>query len=836
MSRSKLPAQKKIDKSLRKKFLNSLASLLRVSKTEPKIPSYVFETEPIIRRPLFDRINLFDIASLSWPLRRAFRAIIQECTRKRWSIQARFELVCTKCGKEYQYKPPMQGGNYTCLAGGCGGELKPPSLDQFKIVDALIKKPNRDYNFDDLVRSTIWYDLSLDDFYWGIAFQRRPKEVKDEQTGQMRIVLEEGKVALEKMPKEVYVEDSRFIFPVADQFGHLGGYEWFCPECYGKVEGDQPVVSIMPDTPLMQQEQLKRCPRCKGLMEQTAYVQEINGVVTARFTKEEIVHGSSSRVLPSLFGNPKIITIWKIMQTILSMDDYNFEVYSEGKVGAMIGLPGYDQEEVDEINTNIEAEIKKLDKKDISTGRYERSKKIRTLMLGLKENQAPIRLQIMEDLKNMQSAEFYKMYLDGIAGVYGVTPEFVSTSEGGAGQMKLKIDVQNRTTTEQQQNIADLWNEEILPKFGVTDWILAFNPIEDRDELRAEQVVHTRAAAAFTFLQAGFQVNIGPDGKLVVTGEGHLREAEPAGSRATEAYRSMAGKPRYWMEGEPTRTTGEELMLGKEEVRIPISWYSTSQIRVWDRVYALNNDRDQVYVVVNGHEIEGTRTSAVNLNYAVASLMGEVLDYIESKIEGVPGYNKEDFKAGKDKIVLELRRDRNLATLVGLANYFDSVNLSSLAEKIDNLRMRLSQLSPSTFEVQGEPGTPTASGEMLEPLPEKNLITARAPFGIVDQEKTLYDALKRIQNWALEEVKSGKAKEKTIHEALVKAKQTIEYSYKKLVDKAAEHAAKRTKKEVGINPEELKRLEVYKENSLKDFERILRDSLKGEEHAREGSD
>lgn len=804
---------------------------VKIEKTTPVQPSFVFEPEPQVRYPVYDYINLFEVSTTSWPLRRAFRAIIQECIRNRWTMKPAFKWKCDKCGKTYDHTPKesqlKEGEKPKCETIGCGGDLRPPSEVQARTLEQLMKKPNRDYHFDDFVKSSIFYDLSLDDWYWGIAFKRQPK--KD---GDGKIIIQNKKVIFEKVPYEIYVEDARFIFPVADEFGHLGGYEWFCSECYDKQPGDQPVVAIRQDMSLADRQKAIICPLCGEIMEQTAYVQEIGGNVVARFAKDELIHGSSSRVAPALFGNSKIVSVWKIVQTILAMDDYNWEVYSTGKVGSIIGFPGEDQLEVDEKKTAIETELKALDSKDIQSGRFRSSKKVRTLMLGLKKGQQPIRIPIMEDLKALQSLEFYKLYLEATSGVYGVTAEFVSTTDV-AGGTRLKIDVQNRTTQEHQAGFTDLFNDDLLPKFGITDWVFAFNPIEGRDELRDAQTEHTRAASAMTWATAGFEVSLGPDRELIVTGKANIPQAQDT-SRAGQAPRSMAGKPEFWEGGEPTRTGGEIFQLRKpseQAVRLPISWYSMSQIRIFDRVYALNNDKDEVYVMVNMKEVAETRTSTVNINYAVANLLDVALDYVEEKLDGKKGFNGKDFKAGRKKIVLGFRRSFDPDLLIDLSTYLDNIGQETLAEKFDNLRMRLEQVKPKSIEVP-EPISSTLSGEMLEALEgpgleQKSLVQARAPFGVVWEEDSITKSFKSIIKWAKDEVQGGANKEKTIHEAVIKAKQTLDASYEELVKRAMEHARRRTRKTAVLTPEELRRLSAYKDNSLNDFDRILRDSLKG---------
>jgi hypothetical protein len=685
MPRAKIGVRKEEDLKLsrREKALAVFGRLMgvKIEKTTPKNVEYVFEPEPQIRRPMFDYVNLLEVATTSWPLRRAFRAIIQESIRRRWGIEPAFLWKCDECGKTYDYTPGRdtlkEDETPTCAAkingNLCGKPLRGPDEVQARKFEQLLKRPNNDYPFIDFVKSTIFYDLALDDFYWGVGFRRSPKTKVVEEEGKKvtKVVVdtETKKVVYEKIPAFIFVEDARFMFPVADDEGHLGGYDYFCPECYDTFNspGDQPVVSIRPELSIDEQEGLKACPLCGGQMEQTAYVQEIGGEVTARFTRDEIVHGSSSRLAPALFGNSKIVTVWKVVQTVLAMDDYNWEVYSTGKVGSILGFPGEDQLEVDEKKKAIEAELKTLDTKDIQTGRFKSSKKIRTLMLGLKKDQKPQRIAIMESLKDMQSIEFYRLYMEAVAGLYGVTPEFVSSSDVSNGGSRLKIEVQNRTTEEQQTCFSDPFNEVLLPMFGITDWVFVFNPIEGRDVLRDAQAEHTKAAAAYTWTQAGFEVSLGPGGELIKTGIGRPQQPGPS---------PALGKPEQWEDGAGSRVGAErfELMAKREE----------------------------------------------------------------------------------DAPIL-----------------------------------------------------------------------ARAPFGVAAEEETLFRTLKRkVLDWALREVKRGRVTEVVVGEALNRARKIIDDSYGELIERGKTHASNRTRQKVGLSPEDLKRLTLYKEESLRDVEKILRDRIK----------
>jgi len=820
------PTQKKL--SRRQRLVKTLGSLvgIKVEKTRAVMPTYVFETEPVVRRPAFDYISLFEVATTSWPLRRAFRAIVQECMRNRWDIKPRFKWKCKneECSKEFDTTPKDE------KCDSCNGDLRKPDPKQEQMFRELLRAPNDEYNFDDFVRSSIFYDLSLDDWYWSFTWLRKPRTkagltVLDEDT---------KKPVYDYTPKMMYVEDSRFVFPIADSWGRLGSTQYFCPVCYDKPEhmGQDVFEDFKGETQEFINEQV--CKECGGPLTETAYVQEIGGAIRARWGKNEIIHGSSSRVIPQLFGNSKIITVWTIVQTILAMDGYNWEVFSEGKVGSIIGFPGEDDIEVAARKASIEEEIKKLDTEDIQTGRMMTSKKIRTLMIGIKKGEELKRLSIMEDHKAMQSVEFYRMYIEAICGVYGVTPSFVSIPSTAGRSPRMEIEVQNRTTQDHQSNFADLFNDELLAKFKITDWILVFNAVEERDEFREMQTIHTKLAAALTGLRCNFKVEIDETGELHVIGKGSLPEVGGLGSRASETPRPMEGKPGATVEGAPRTSQGEHFMLTeKGTAGLPISWESLTQIRLGSSVFMLEQDQDEVFISWNATEIQDTRTPILNVGKALSNYLSIVLNWIGTRIlSGVEGFNKEDYNVMCDGITQGFRRDfdTTVPMLVMLANYFENLGQANLAEKIDNLRRRWMNLELSRI-VPPSQGTTEGSGEMPETalLSSKSKAAkpmAKAPYGITYEEERLADNLNKIVKWAVKQVKGGRTKKSIKAKAKLKAKRLIEKSYEAVHRRGIKHAQIRTKqKNITLSKEQIRRLEDFKAIALRDFVEILGDRL-----------
>ena len=489
-----------------RRFIRNLlwkADRLIVKSERAPIAEWTLEPTPAIREPKWNYETLVELAKTNWVVRMVLRAITQEALGPRWNIKPTFKRKCTsiKCGAEYDKEVEI------CEV--CEAETCKPSEAQYQKLERLLEKPNRDYGFEEILRSTIFFDQVLDDWYLSVTYQ----------------TLEVNGVK-KKVASEIYAEDSRYIRIVADEKGHLGGKEWFCPTCYTPDTYHTPSTSAE-----------AFCPKCRGPLSRTAYVHQVGGAVKARFAADEIIHGSSSRVLPELYGSPKLVSVWKILQIMKVMDDYNWETYSEGKVGSLVLFPGYGQNEVDAISARIESDVTKKDAADITTGIRTGRKKIRTLFLGAKET--PSVVKVMEDLKQMQSVEHYKLFRDAVCAVYGVTPVFVSVIESGraGNNPRMQIDVQNRTTREVQANKEDVINNLLLPKFEITDWYFAFNQIEAEDELRVKEVERTKAETARIYLESGFQVEFDEFGELKISGV-----AQPLEKREADRIRETEDK------------------------------------------------------------------------------------------------------------------------------------------------------------------------------------------------------------------------------------------------------------------------------------------------------
>jgi hypothetical protein len=135
----------------------------------------------------------------------------------------------------------------------------------------------------------------------------------------------------------------------------------------------------------------------------------------------------------------------------------------------------------------------------------------------------PIKIPIMEDDTKLGTLEFYQLYMHALADMFGVITVLKPVEIGGGQKSyKLAIEVQDKTVMMAQRAFTTPFNEMLLPRFGITDWIWMFNKIEPKDKLRDAQQLQQLAVAALTFLQGGFEVEVDENKELLVSGKGKL--------------------------------------------------------------------------------------------------------------------------------------------------------------------------------------------------------------------------------------------------------------------------------------------------------------------------
>ena len=433
--------------------------------------------EPIIREPEYpiSPAELTQLGKTHWLLRMIIRAIQQESIGPGWKIKSRFITRCDDCKENYKEKID--------ICPKCNGQTRFPNQEEKQKLEKIINQPNPEYSFYEMLKSIVFWDHIVGDYYVSIAYSTVP--VNGEK---------------KKIPMEIYLEDPRTIRPIADEYGHLGNFEYFCQFCYNADEDNYTMINKGDPIP--------KCPRCGEEMKQTAYVQQIMGKIAGRFSIDEMVHGSSTRIAPELFGCSKVIALWKQLMTVDNMDMYNYEVYKKGKTASILCMPGFPRP-IDSQAFDQEMKRKHEEKiRDPASGRIQDKKSLDVAVLTVPEK--PELVQVMPDLTAMQSLEFWKIYREAVGSVWGVTPVFVNVIESGksGNNPTMQIDVMNRCTREDQHNKEYTFNELVWPKLGIYDWIFEFNDIEQEDKLLSANIALTKARALEYYRKAGYDVEL----------------------------------------------------------------------------------------------------------------------------------------------------------------------------------------------------------------------------------------------------------------------------------------------------------------------------------------
>jgi len=471
-------------------------------KTKGAVPRYVFQPGAILREPGWNFDLLKRLCDRNFVMEMITRTLTQEIARPGLEVKPRFVKKCTKCKAEYQSEIEE------CETTDCKStEFRGPDPTEKAILDAILQRPNSEYDWDKILRSMVEHDLKEGNWWLSVTFQK----YMDAETHK-----------IEKKVLDIFIEDPCTIRIMADEKARIRSTEYFCPTCY---KAPDQALKLQPEE--IASGNIPTCPICHLPLEMTAYLQVIQGNIAARWGTDEIVHGSSTQSLPELYGRPRALTVWKWIIVLNAMLNYLAEIYSTGYVGGFLTFKGLNQSVVNSIKAQIEKELETKQALDPVTGEPELSLRIRTAWIGTGEiNNKPLEVEFipaMPEPKQMQSLETFKFAIEKVCSVYGVTPVFVSIIESGksGNNPRMQIDVQNRTIQEGQQSIVSTLNHKLIPLLKIHDWELGFKEVELRDELRTMQVHEVRARAAAQYLAAGYTVQIDPNtGDMKVSGEG----------------------------------------------------------------------------------------------------------------------------------------------------------------------------------------------------------------------------------------------------------------------------------------------------------------------------
>lgn len=436
-------------------------------------PNYYDDTSAYIQPLIWNEDMILEYCNRSAILTSIFGVLLKECTKDNWIIKPMFQYKCVnkKCEKEYNHQPE----NELCE---CGSPLRKPDIKHKNILENFIDDPNPHYDFYEIIRSCLLWELKLDRYYVNVSYTYQQGDYKK----------------LSKTPTGLFVENPRYI-RIRD-----APQEKFCPLCY------------TPDKIYKNGE--TACLDCGTELWDTYYIKLENPNsenIVARYKKEEIIEGHYNRQLPDLYGTPKLISAIQQLQALIGLDNLNSDIFVKRKLNKIYTFSGATQEQIDEIRDNVENNIREG---------FGLRKFLYDVYLGISGNSEIKVFDALPDAEKLQSLEWYKFYREVLASVFEVPPVFSGVVESGKAGNNPNIQdvVMGSTKRGLIRTIEEPFNKRIMEGFGVTDYYIAFPDFTIKDELRDAQIQKIRAETANIFLTSGFLVQYS-NGELIVSEE-----------------------------------------------------------------------------------------------------------------------------------------------------------------------------------------------------------------------------------------------------------------------------------------------------------------------------
>ena len=449
-------------------------------KTEPVVPAYLREATAAPRDPGFDYVNLGDRMSKSWVAQEVLRAITQDFMKNPWKIEPRFAKKCSKCGEE-SMDPDLK------ICPACSSKkLTSPDREQRKRIIKFFDTPNSQRRtFRDILYSSLYNDLVYD--IWYIALENSRISINGEEM---------------LAPKELRILDPRYIKPVVDEFSRFSSSEYFCPNCWDYKNNYETYAHP------------GACPHCGFETKPTAYVQVVDSRIVGRWYLEQIITGSSYSFMPGVFGEPRGKALWNILLTMENMDQWFLDTFTEGRLDKLVNFPNFDQAKLTDLMRKIQTESAKLQTYDNRTGGYRTKKSLRTMFISSND---PISVHdVGINPNDIQLLDYYSMCIGAFCGVYGVQAIYISNLERGKSGTTpaMQIEVQNKTIMDMQSDKQTVFNSQLFPALGVTDWMIVFPPPEKKDKKRDADTAYVTAQTAKLLQDAGFDVWYNEFGEL----------------------------------------------------------------------------------------------------------------------------------------------------------------------------------------------------------------------------------------------------------------------------------------------------------------------------------
>ena len=459
-------------------------------------PPYLSNPESKARVPKWDYTSLYTEGEQNWVVQSPIQYLISEAMRQGGSLQFRFKSKCDDCGMEYQKEVTK------CEL--CGSDkVRKPEPSHMRRARSLVRKPNsNEETWDDILYSMFYHDAIADRYFLSIGYEHKTND--DEET-------------LSFIPREIYVEDSRYIQPIYDDRLKMGDTPYICQYHYPEVESKDP----------------GNCPICGLPLEKTAYVQKVGDDVKNRFTMDEMVTGSTYRALPDPDPNPRMVSSWQSIHTVKAIDQWYYDAYITGRLEHLLIFEQAKQSDLNSYREGVAIQKQALDQVDAVTGQGRPNKMGKQLWISSPGNVNQI--NFMLDPTVMRVQEHYLTIISGIMSVWGIQAIYVNAeTKGGASSPAVRMEIQNHKIEALQRDKETTINDKLFPRFGIDDVIWKFNPLKQKDLVNESKIqLQQSSTLRNVYATPGLSAEIDETGKLVITGRVEGKEQEQSRPEGT---------------------------------------------------------------------------------------------------------------------------------------------------------------------------------------------------------------------------------------------------------------------------------------------------------------
>ena len=349
-----------------------------------------------------------------------------------------------------------------------------PSEDQKNLLERLLSDPTNgesDVTGEEFCKAVIRQLEVFDDAWISIVYDY----VKDE-----------GGQVLGKQVSQLWVEDSKHMRFNTDRYGKFQTENRFCPTCRNLANGTA-------------------CSECGTKLELIAYTfEDAEGDIP--FARDEIIHFNKYSSTARLYGESPIIGLSKKIETALAIESYQNKLFRlERPPKGFLDIPNLDETALNRLGEYIAEETRRNPNfvPIISSGEGQSGAKFVTIM----PNQAETAMIPYMDKINQDINASYGIMPLAVGDVSGV---------GGLNAEGEQLSMMDRTIAETQQILTEGLFAPLIDLLKITDWTVAFNDIDERNEQQYLANLQTKANVIASFQAVGITVDLDEEGELVL--------------------------------------------------------------------------------------------------------------------------------------------------------------------------------------------------------------------------------------------------------------------------------------------------------------------------------